>query len=190
MRITSALSYFVALGIAATPAHAQEPETSEDQRFTSMVRNVCQRLSIAARDDVSTIARDIEDAMLAHNGWDRSTENYRLKFSQFFNENSTKFICSNDSHLFNEQHLFQRTIILKAYTPVLINFLLADENEYPIDVNVITTNFKGEQETVLDFVDAILRSSNADLNFNVDEIRELREVLIIHYNAKHASQIE
>lgn len=180
----------VALGLASTPGHAQDPEALEDQRFRSMVKHVCGMLSEAARSDVRTIARDIEDAVLAHNGWDRSTVNYRLKFSQFFNENSTKFICSNDSHLYSTQHLFQRAINLRAYTPFLMNFLLADENEYPIDVNVITTNFKGEQESLLDFVDAILSSFNADLNFNVEEIKELREVLIIHYNAKHASEIE
>ena len=163
--------------------------STEGVRFNRMVQDVCQKMSLAAREDVRTISRDIEDAILAYNGWDRSTDAYRIKFSDFFNTHSSKFICRNDSHLFSDQHVFQRAIRLKIYGPVLTNLFLVDEGEYPIDVNVVTENHRGAQETLLDFVDGLLTSENIASNFEVSEIEELREILVTFYDAKHASEI-
>ena len=192
MKTTIITALFLAIMSIVFDANAEPKDdaaSTEGVRFNRMVQDVCQKMSLAAREDVRTISRDIEDAILAYNGWDRSTDAYRIKFSDFFNTHSSKFICMNDSHIYSTEHLFQRAVNLRIYEPVLINLFLVDENEYPIDVNVVTTNFRGEQETLLDMVDDILASSNAALNFDVSDIRELREILVTFYGAKHASEL-
>ena len=77
---------------------------------------------------------------------------------------------------------------MQMYTPILIEYLLKDETTYPIDVNVIQ-NINGTEETVLDYIDSILNDSTAHSRYEISEIREIREILVTFYNAKHASEI-
>lgn len=154
----------------------------------NLASDMCNYLMIANSSDASNSGEVIEDYILSFNSWTRETEDYQQKVSEFWNQHSEHFICENHTHFYKKQHFFMRVIDMQMYTPILIEYLLKDETTYPIDVNVIQ-NINGTEETVLDYIDSILNDSTAHSRYEISEIREIREILVTFYNAKHASEI-
>ena len=159
---------------------------SEIQNLTG---KMCNYLVIAnSTGNQESAGIKIEDYILEFNGWTRETDNYQVKFSEFWNKYSEHFICTNHLDRYEEQHFFMRVIDMQMYTPVLVEFLLKDETIYPIDVNVVQ-DLEGQRDTVLDFVDSIINDPSIHSRYEMSEIREIREILVTFYNAKHAEDL-
>jgi hypothetical protein len=75
------------------------------------------------------------------------------------------------------------------YKSVFYDFLLSDEDDYPIDVNAVEL-YNGKEETLLDYLDEILSNSEKLKNYNSQEIIMLRMTIIEDYNAKTAAQLK
>jgi len=65
---------------------------------------------------------------------------------------SHKVICSSPTGKYPEQHIFKRAISMKLQEIVLTDFFLDDENNFPIDVNVIQIHPNGSKKTLLDYL--------------------------------------
>ena len=77
---------------------------------------------------------------------------YKFSAAQFWNANSHKVICSSPTGKYPEQHIFKRAISMKLQEIVLTDFFLDDENNFPIDVNVIQIHPNGSKKTLLDYL--------------------------------------
>ena len=166
----------------------------ENAEFKKLVNNVCNQIAIASTNNVQTIAKDVELMILKYNGWDRNTPNYKKKFSNFFNTNSKRFICENQAHRYQPQHIFKRVITMKFYTPILVDFFLETDDDYKgiydTNVNVLTYDVQTKKnETVLDYIDGILAMPNVENEYNVFKIKELREILVEDFGAKNARNL-
>ncbi len=168
----------------------------EKAELKKLVYNICNQIGFAQSNNVATIAKDVELMVLKYNGWDRSTPDYKKKFTKFLNDNSKDFICTNQGHRYKPEHIFKRVISMKYYTPILTEFLLSaaeddeDENMYDINVNVITKDSAtGKPETVLDYLDRVLADPGVKNNYDVLEIERLRVLLVRGYGAKHAKDL-
>lgn len=191
----SKILIFITTGLFAIQLQAQtnnplQEETkslmsgASSSELKKLAASICRQIAFAESNNVTSIAHDIESTVLKHNGWDRSTPNYQKKFTDFLNKNSQYFICENQAHRYEPQHIYKRVIAMKFYTPILSDFLLGDETVYATDINVITDN-----ETVLDYIDRILSRPNAADDYDIDELNELKEVMVEYYNAKHAKDL-
>jgi hypothetical protein len=76
------------------------------------------------------------------------------------------------------------------YRTILYDFLLYDQDEYPIDVNTMEILPNDEKEMLFDYLNKILADPEVDKNYNVKEILVLKQTIIDDYKAKTASELK
>ena len=154
-----------------------------------LTTNICTYLVIANSSGLQhESAIEIENYFLDYNGWTRETKNYQAKVVQFWNENSENFICTNHRQRYKDQHFVMRVIEMRMYSPILIDWMMKDGKLYPFDFNAIQ-NLEGKRITSLDFIDSIINDPSIHPDYEMSEIRELREILVTFYDAKHAAKL-
>jgi hypothetical protein len=113
----------------------------------------------------------------------------KIKINEFWNEYSDELICTNKSKTARvPQQFMKRVVDMGMGNQIFDEFLLYDYDEYPIDVNAVEI-YNGRPETILDFVDSILNVPVRLENSEEDVLRELQEILVGDYGAKHASEL-
>jgi len=98
----------------------------------------------------------------------------------------------NFESTFPEQHFFSRAVRQNFSTLVLKNYFFSDaENSesFPIDPNIATENQYGIQETVLDYIDRVLLQPDAEIRFNGNQIREVRDIIENDFGGKRAREL-
>tara|TARA_R110002096_G_scaffold153285_3_gene316978 strand:- start:585 stop:893 length:309 start_codon:yes stop_codon:yes gene_type:complete len=89
----------------------------------------------------------------------------------------------------NPQHFLKRIVDLGMYKSALYDFLLSDEDEYPIDVNSVEI-YNEKEETFLDYLNEIISKPDNEKKYTIKEIKMLRLTIIEDYNAKTASELK
>jgi hypothetical protein len=108
--------------------------------------------------------------------------NGHKKVTQFWNANHEKFICPSGGG--NEkQHLLKR--ILQHHYFDLYDDFFFDSDTYVLDFNAIE-KYNGQNETVIDYLDRIIKTKANDPYYDIDELTDIRDALIEDYGAKRA----
>lgn len=161
----------------------------EDSEIKKVAKQLCSTLSLSLAQGSRETWQYIEDIMLKYLEIDKKTKNYKFLVSEFWNKYAQKFICIDDHPLARTpQQFMKRVIDFGLQDDIFYNFLLFDEEEYPIRVNHIEY-YNGEPETVLDYIDSILKDPKNEKKYEFKQVKALREVLIEDYNAKKAREI-
>jgi len=163
----------------------------DDERIKDLVIRICRSALTFRNASADTAGESIEYMLLKFLGTSKEDKNHKQILTKFWNENSEKLICTDEGstkYTRNPQHFMKRIVDLGMYKSVLYDFLLSDEDDYPINVNAIEV-YKGKKETVLDYIDNILKDPAVDEKYNVKEIQSLRRALLNDYGAKKASEL-
>ncbi|MEH6537834.1 MAG: hypothetical protein V7719_15640 [Psychroserpens sp.] len=173
-------------------AQAQNETKISDERIEDLSKRMC-IAALTFRVSSSKQAGDrIERLILNFLGSSKEDKNHKAIITKFWNENYEKFICYDEGtteRTRNPQQFMKRIVDLGMYKSVLYNFLLSDEDEYPIDVNAVEI-YNGKEETLLDYLDGIISNPEKAKEYNIKEIKLLRLTIIEDYNAKIASELK
>ncbi|MEH6537832.1 MAG: hypothetical protein V7719_15630 [Psychroserpens sp.] len=171
---------------------AQNETKISEERMEDFIKNMCSAALAFRIADASKAGQGVEGLILNFLGTSKEDPNHKEIFTAFWNENSYRFICHEEGttkYTRTPQHFMKRIVDLGMYKSVGYDFLLSDEDEYPIDVNTIEI-YNGKEETLLDYIDAILKDHKVESKYNVKEIKDLRDVIILDYNGKKASELK
>ncbi len=152
-------------GNCGTKGLPQEEEVSSVENLTKgldkdnikvLVTRICSQLQISKTTGDEDTGERIENHFLTHLGITRETKGYQLLITNFWNSHSQELICDNGaSGMRNPQAFMKRAIDMGMEGSALYDFILTDEDEYPVTVNHVQI-VNGKKETVLDYVELIL----------------------------------
>jgi hypothetical protein len=178
----------VAAELSADPSDVLESGFTR-QDIRTLTTRMCQGLVHHRSIGSDRIGEEIETHILNLNGWDRDTPHYQSRVAGFWNDHAEHFICRNHGHRFMDQHFLMRTVEMQYYQYVLTAYMLQDESLYPFDMNIVQIDQHGRAETLLDHLDAIIADPGQHPDYNMPEIRGLREMLVTFYDARSASEV-
>ena len=186
-RIKYVLLVFIVL-VSMNTQSQNEIEIS-DERIDEFSKKMC-KASLVYRTSAKTAGENIEEMMLSFLGTSKEDPKHKEILTKFWNEYNEKLICYEgpEDETRNPQHFLKRVVDLGMYS-ILYDFLLYDEDEYPIDVNAVEV-YNGKEETLLDYMDAIIANPKNEEKYNMQEIKDLRGTIIGYYGAKKASELE
>jgi hypothetical protein len=188
--IKSILLVFIVLFTVNT--QAQNEIKISEERMEDFIKSMCRSALSFRKADATKAGEGVEGLILNFLGLTKEDPDYKEKLTKWWNENNHRFICHEEGttkFTRNPQHFLKRVIDLGMHKTILYDFLLSDEDDYPIDVNAIET-YNGKEETVIDYIDNILKDPEVASNYNVREIKDLRDVLILDYGAKTSSELK
>ena len=136
--------------------------------------------------------KGVEGLILNFLGISKEDPKYKEKLTKFWNENADKFICHEEGtteRTRNPQHFLKRIVDLGMHKSVLNGFLLSNPYKLPINVNTVEI-YNGKEETLLDYLDAIISNPDNEEKYNIPEIKSLRRLLLMGYNAKTAAELK
>lgn len=163
-----------------------EFELGNDKKFNSLVKTMClQLVSIKRVKDYPVT--NIETELLEYNRWTRNTKGYKEKLQAFWNTNNNDFICPEIGH-YAAKHILKMIIDMQTYTPILNKFFLRKSSGYKLNMNAYEI-ILGEPETIIDYLDKIIRGENTIHAYEIGEIRSLRRKLKKHFNAKTGKEL-
>jgi hypothetical protein len=189
-KIKSLLFAFVVLFTINIQAQ-NETEISEE-RMEDFIKKMCRSALAFRTADARKAGYGVEGLILNFLGTSKEDPNHKEIFTKFWNENSYRFICHEEGttkFTRTPQHFMKRVVDLGMHKSILYDFLLSDEDDYPIDVNTIEI-YNGNEETLLDYIDNLLKNNDVESKYNVKEVKLLRLTIIEDYNAKKASEIK
>ena len=178
----------------ASPADAQNSDTNSVQQsdldgLKLLAARICLQLQASRTTGHSNTGTRIENYILSHLEISRKTEGFRSLVSGFWNENAQHLICDDKAQGYRSPILFMKRVVeMEMQKTVLYGFLLSDEEDYAVTVNHAEI-YDGKPETILDFLDGILRDKARHVDYDIDEIQELRQVLFEGYGAKNARDL-
>jgi hypothetical protein len=169
---------------------AQNETKIDDARIEDLSIRICRSALTFRNASAKTAGESIEYMILKFLGTSKEDPNHKVILTKFWNENSEKLICYEgpEDETRNPQHFLKRIVDLGMYNSVLYDFLLYDEDEYPIDVNTVEI-YNGKEETLLDYLDQIISNPEKAKEYNIKEVKLLRLTILEDYNAKKASEL-
>ena len=184
------LSFLLCFNLQIQAQETKEYTCEELEEFASLICANARRLSKG--DSISKAGEIIEDDFISKFGIDKNDPNYKKLVAAVYNKYADCFICRDKPTKFtrNPEHFLKRVVSLGMYETILYDFLLYDEDEYPIDVNTIEILPNGEKETLLDYIDKILADPEVSKKYDVKEILDLRGLIIEDFGAKKASDLK
>lgn len=178
----------VAGELSADPSDVLESGFTR-QDIRTLTTRMCQGLVHHRSIGSDRIGEEIETHILDFNGWDRDTPHYQSRVAGFWNDHVEHFICRNHGHVYRSEHFLMRTVEMQYYQYVLTAYMLQDESLYPFDMNIVQLDQHGRAETLLDHLDAIIADPGQHPDYNMPEIRGLREMLLTFYDARSAAEL-
>jgi len=172
---------------------AQENKEYSCEELEEFAQAICGTARMLSRgDSISKAGEIIENEFLKKFGIDKNDPNYKQLVAAVYNKYAECLICKDNPRSRSRvpEHFLKRVVSLGMYESILYDFLLYDEEEYPIDVNTIEILPNGEKETFLDYIDKILDDPEVSKKYDVKEIRDLRGLIIEDYRAKKASELK
>lgn len=156
--------------------------------FAKLLCSTARRLSRG--DSISKSGSIIENEFIKKFGINKKDKDYKKQVADIYNKYADKLICIDTPtpHTRSPEQFIKRVISLGMYEYILYDFLLYDEEEYPIDVNTVEV-VDGKKETVLDYIDNILADPEVSNKYDVAEIKDLRGLLIEDFKAKKANDL-
>jgi hypothetical protein len=193
MKIKIYLMVITLLMLVFLPTQAQDwSKLSKDEAESvkRLATKMCTQLQMSKTAKHEDSGWQIEKHLLNRLKITREDPDYKLKVAKFWNKYAEYFVCDIPGGRRNPQHFLKRVVDMDFYETILYDFLLSDEEEYPISVNAIEI-YQGKEETFLDYLNAILAvPSNNDGKYNFKEIKLLRSIIIDDYGAKTASELK
>ncbi|OAD39924.1 hypothetical protein [Polaribacter atrinae] len=171
---------------------AQNETKIDDAKLNDFIKKLCLSGLAFRTSDSRQAGQDIEELILNFLGLTKEDPNYKEKLTKFWNENNHKFICHEEGttkFTRTPQHFLKRIVDLGMHKSVLGDFLLSNPYKYPINVNTVEI-YNGKEETLLDYLDAIISNPDNKEKYNIPEIKSLRRLLLMGYNAKTASELK
>ena len=171
---------------------AQETKEYTCEELQDFSEIICaEATSLSRGDSISKAGEIIEAMFIKMFGIDKNDPNYKQLVAAVYNKYADCFICRDKPTKFtrNPEQFMKRVVSLGMYESILDDFLLYDNEEYPINVNTIEI-VNGEPETFLDYLNKILADPKVDKKYDVKEIKSLRRYVIEDYNAKTAAELK
>lgn len=189
-RVKYLLLVFIVLFLFNT--QAQNEAKIDNEKLEVFANRICHLALTFRTSNAKQAGYNIEEFVLNWIGISKEDPNYKEKLTKWWNENNHRFICHEEGiteRTRNPQHFLKRVVDLGMHKLVLYDFLLSDEDDYPIDVNAVEI-YNGKEETLLDYLDKILSNPNNEKTYNMKEIEWLRFTIIEDYSAKRASELK
>jgi hypothetical protein len=178
--------------LLALTAKAQITDTEiSDEQIEDLSINICRSVLTFRNASAKTAGESIEYMILKFLNTSQEDPNHKAILTKFWNENNEKCICYEgpEDETRNPQHFLKRIVDLGMYKSVLNDFLLSNPFKFPIDVNAVEI-YNGKEETLLDYLNEILSNPENEEKYNFQEIKSLRRLLLMGYNAKTAAQLK
>jgi len=178
--------------LTALPSQAQnwsKLSKDEAESIKRLSTKMCTQLQMSKTAKHEDAGRQVEKHILNQLNITREDPNYKLKAANFWNKYAEYFVCTNNGGRRKPQHFLKRVVDMDFTNKVLYDFLLYDEEEYPISVNAIEI-YKGKEETFLDYLNAILADPKNEEFYSFKEIKLLKSIIIEDYGAKTASELK
>lgn len=171
------------------------PETTQidtlasvvDPNINQVVNEICDQFLLFLNTGHGKLSDYFETPILNYLGIaDRSIDN-RKHITSFWNKYKDDFVCTEERDGFRSpQHLMKRVIDMGTLNAFYFRYLFKDRS---VDVNAIEYNSAGEPETVLDYINSILKKEknsdvNSEISYDYDQIRKLKAFLITVMNAE------
>jgi hypothetical protein len=115
---------------------------------------------------------------------------YKTKLIDFWNNYNKFFICF-DNNSIEPEHILKRSLneLFYKHNQILFNWLFELDKTAKIDFNqVIYCN--SNSETILDFLETILKNKYEYQQFSAIDIIRLKDKLIVDYGAKTAEELK
>ena len=136
-----------------------------------LARDICFDLYASRIQENSALS--FENAILKRLKVKPTSDNERKQIiSDFFNKNADILICGEDDNQSNtrkSQHLFKRSIAIKAYHFL---YYLTETDGYTIDFNFFEI-VDGEKETLLDYIDKIIANESRVKTYNLEHLEDI-----------------
>lgn len=155
----------------------------------AMASEVCMVLHRTTNTPNYSASVEIERVLQKHSNLNTITPNYKREIANFWNQYSDQMICNATSGMYPKQHVFKRAFSMNIQSEILIDYFLSDNNQFPIDVNVIEVLSSGERSTVLDYIDKVLVRPDAQEVFDVYEILRIKRILERDFDGKRAREL-
>jgi len=139
----------------------------------------------------STASPKEAEAILLNNfNLSQDTPNYKHELAQLWNAHSHMVICLSPDNEYPIQHYFKRVVMAQMQEPLLKDYFFYDENEFPIDPNIIEKHpVSGNTTTLLDFLNSIIEGPQSKGEYNYIQLKGLRTILVDYYGAKTFAEI-
>lgn len=114
---------------------------------------------------------------------------YKEKMSAFWKENMHRFICKYKKlggREFPQMHIFKR-LLYENHFQFFDNFL-TDSKVVEIDFNYVEKR-NGEEETIVDYLDKLIRTKKDDPLYSMQDLVEIRDMLVRSFDAKRAKDL-
>lgn len=168
---------------------AQSNDSNQKIALESLSIDLCLKILDSAMHGQEKTGDNLERQILHYLSITKETPNYKEIIAKFWNEHSDKFICLYTSmHTPNTpQHLAKRALDLGIHNYYFNRYLFRFKNP-KIDFNEIEI-VNGEEETIIDYIDKILAREKDNTNYELDSVKNLRNVLVRKFGAKKASEL-
>ncbi|WP_345273620.1 hypothetical protein [Flaviramulus aquimarinus] len=194
-------------------AQAQNKETDPDYEFVfeeegyktyytsihmkNFASMACSKVeSLGANDDVG---KHLENLFLRFLRITRETPNYKNIIAAFWNKHSSEFICVKTrlGSVPSPQHLMKRVVTVSSHNVVFDTFILTlgrqvkdvKKDRPLIDLNAIEINQRGEEETVIDYINSIISIEENKKRYDIADLKALIATLSV-YGAKTAKDLK
>jgi hypothetical protein len=157
----------------------------------ALSNEICSELITAQEMTGENSAKVLEKILLKHLKLTKETADYKIKLTQFWNSNINQMICTTPSvDAKSPQHVMHRVLDMGLVQQVFFNFIFELDYDEGINVNAVTfNNDTGQPETVIDYIDAILKDPSNETKYVFREVKDLRKMLIRWYKGKRASEL-
>lgn len=151
-----------------------------------LANRICARMTLAHSTGTSSSYEVFESVILNYLGVTRADSSYRSKVTDFWNRYSDQMVCTDEMVGFpSPQHILKRVVELDAVSAFYFEYFLKDRAANINSVEYVN----GEPETLLDYIDSVLNTPNANELYNVSEIRQLRAFITTLMGAKTAREV-
>jgi len=174
----------------SSTSHAQGGDNSGISSEVSTVRSrICSSIYEFRTVEGASFQNNMKRIAAQELGIDLRTLQGKKQFADYWNANNDQMICKSIAGIYPAQHVFKRAIQMKVDKPILREFFLTNPNDFPINVNAVETLANGEKETLLDYVDKVLRHPEVDNIFNKGQIIRLKRILELRFDGKRAHEL-
>ena len=168
-------------------------ELNEDQvgRLKNRICRMVGSFQGSSIRDNLTFVEKTEKLLLRYSQISAKEGNYRERLTTFWNRYDDKMICAADgAKSLAAQHFYSRAITNGYQEAILEDYFFSNASDFPIDPNVVFVTQNEEKQTVLDFIDNALAPTDANIFYNVSQVKKLKEIVEKDFEGLRFSQLQ
>lgn len=176
--------------ICSFNVQGQRKDSNEKKSINYIIKRLCISLQVSATNGGGNTGDNLERLFLKHLGITKDTLNYKKRIAEFWNKESDNFICAYKilHAKRTPQHLMKRAVDLGLQSHFYFRYLFKFKDP-KINFNAVEI-YNGKEETIIDYLDNILKTETNNINYDLDSVERLREVLIRRFGTKRARELK